>query len=43
MGVRRIWIGHSRRTEIIPRKLLDNGFVFQYPDIRGALQSILGQ
>src|SRR4030042_5515877 len=28
---------------VIPRKLLDNGFIFQYPDIRKALQSILGQ
>jgi uncharacterized protein (TIGR01777 family) len=28
---------------VIPRKLLNNGFVFQYPDIEKALQSIIGQ
>jgi uncharacterized protein (TIGR01777 family) len=28
---------------VIPRKLLDNGFIFQYPDIEKALQSIMGQ
>jgi hypothetical protein len=28
---------------VIPRRLLDNGFVFQYPDIQHALQSIAGQ
>jgi hypothetical protein len=27
---------------VIPRRLLDNGFVFQYPDIDKALQSIVG-
>jgi len=28
---------------VIPRRLLENGFVFQYPDIERALQSIVGQ
>jgi len=28
---------------VIPRRLLENGFVFQYPDIEKALQSIAGQ
>jgi len=28
---------------VIPRRLLDNGFVFQYPEIDQALQSIMGQ
>ena len=28
---------------VIPRKLLNNGFVFQYPDIEKALQGIVGQ
>jgi len=28
---------------VIPRKLLENGFVFQYPDIHKALQGIVGQ
>jgi NAD dependent epimerase/dehydratase family enzyme len=28
---------------VIPKKLLDNGFVFQYPDIHMALQGIVGQ
>jgi uncharacterized protein (TIGR01777 family) len=28
---------------VIPRKLLDSGFVFQYPDIEKALQGIVGQ
>ncbi len=28
---------------VIPKKLLDNGFVFQYPDIDKALQSIVEQ
>jgi uncharacterized protein (TIGR01777 family) len=28
---------------VIPRKLLDNEFVFQYPDIEKALQGIVGQ
>jgi len=28
---------------VIPRKLLESGFVFQYPDIEKALQSIVGQ
>jgi uncharacterized protein (TIGR01777 family) len=28
---------------VIPRRLLDHGFVFQYPDIEKALQSIVGQ
>jgi len=28
---------------VIPRRLLDNGFVFQYPDIEKALQGIVGQ
>jgi len=28
---------------VIPRRLLDSGFVFQYPDIEKTLQSILGQ
>jgi len=28
---------------VIPRKLLENGFVFQYPDIHEALQGIVGQ
>jgi uncharacterized protein (TIGR01777 family) len=28
---------------VIPRRLLDNGFVFQYPDIHKALQGIVGQ
>jgi hypothetical protein len=28
---------------VIPRKLLDKGFVFQYPDINKALKSIVGQ
>jgi uncharacterized protein (TIGR01777 family) len=27
---------------VIPRRLLDNGFVFQYPDIEKALQNIVG-
>ena len=27
---------------VIPRRLLDNGFVFQYPDIKKALESIVG-
>lgn len=28
---------------VIPKKLLDHGFVFQYPDIEKALQGIVGQ
>jgi uncharacterized protein (TIGR01777 family) len=28
---------------VIPRKLLNNGFVFQYPDVEKALQGIVGQ
>jgi uncharacterized protein len=28
---------------VIPRRLLENGFVFQYPDIEKALHGILGQ
>jgi NAD dependent epimerase/dehydratase family enzyme len=28
---------------VIPKRLLDNGFAFQYPDIEKALQSIVGQ
>jgi len=28
---------------VIPKKLLENGFVFQYPDIHKALQNIAGQ
>jgi uncharacterized protein (TIGR01777 family) len=28
---------------VIPRRLLENGFVFQYPDIEKALQSIVSQ
>ena len=28
---------------VIPRKLIENGFVFQYPDIGKALQGIVGQ
>jgi NAD dependent epimerase/dehydratase family enzyme len=28
---------------VIPRKLLDSRFVFQYPDIEKALQSIVGE
>jgi uncharacterized protein len=28
---------------VIPRRLLDSGFVFQYPDIVGALQSIVAE
>jgi uncharacterized protein (TIGR01777 family) len=28
---------------VIPRRLLENGFVFQYPDIEKALQGIVGQ
>jgi uncharacterized protein (TIGR01777 family) len=28
---------------VIPRRLLENSFVFQYPDIEKALQSIVGQ
>ncbi len=28
---------------VIPRRLLENGFVFQYPDIEKALESIVGQ
>jgi hypothetical protein len=28
---------------VIPRRLLESGFVFQYPDIEKALQSIVGQ
>jgi len=28
---------------VIPRRLFENGFVFQYPDIDKALQSIVGQ
>jgi uncharacterized protein (TIGR01777 family) len=28
---------------VIPQRLLENGFVFQYPDIEKALQSIAGQ
>jgi hypothetical protein len=27
---------------VIPRRLLENGFVFQYPNIEKALQSIVG-
>ena len=27
---------------VIPRRLLDNGFVFEYPDIKKALKSIVG-
>ena len=27
---------------VIPRRLLENGFVFQYPEIDKALQSIMG-
>ncbi len=29
--------------KVIPRKLLENGFVFQYPDIEKTLQGIVGQ
>jgi uncharacterized protein (TIGR01777 family) len=29
--------------KVIPKKLLENGFVFQYADIRKALQGIVGQ
>jgi uncharacterized protein len=29
--------------KVIPRRLLENGFVFQYPDIEKALQSIVNQ
>jgi len=28
---------------VIPRRLLENGFVFQYPDIEKALQGIVGE
>ena len=28
---------------VIPRRLLESGFVFQSPDIEKALQSIVGQ
>jgi len=28
---------------VIPRRLLDSGFAFQYPDIDKALQGIVGQ
>jgi len=28
---------------VIPRKLLDAGFVFKYPDIDQALQDIIGK
>jgi uncharacterized protein (TIGR01777 family) len=28
---------------VIPRMLLENGYIFQYPDIDKALQSILGK
>jgi len=28
---------------VIPRRLLDSGFIFQYPDIHNALQGIVGQ
>jgi NAD dependent epimerase/dehydratase family enzyme len=28
---------------VIPRRLLENGFVFQYPDIEKALQNIVGK
>jgi len=28
---------------VIPKRLQDSGFTFQYPDIDKALQSILGQ
>lgn len=28
---------------VIPRRLLDSGFVFQYPEIDKALQSIVAQ
>jgi len=28
---------------VLPRRLLENGFVFQYPDIEKAVQSIVGQ
>ena len=28
---------------VIPRRILDNGFVFPYPEIDKALQSIVGQ
>jgi uncharacterized protein len=28
---------------VIPKKLLENGFVFQYADIHKALQRIVGQ
>jgi uncharacterized protein (TIGR01777 family) len=28
---------------VIPKRLLENGFVFQYPDIEKALESIVGQ
>jgi uncharacterized protein (TIGR01777 family) len=28
---------------VIPKRLLDNGFIFQYPDIEKALKSIIGQ
>ena len=28
---------------VIPQRLLENGFVFQYPDIEKVLQSIVGQ
>jgi len=28
---------------VIPRRLLENGFVFQYPDIEKALQNIVGE
>ncbi len=27
--------------KVIPKKLLENGFVFQYPDIKKALQNIV--
>jgi len=29
--------------KVLPRGLLENGFVFQYPDIEEALQSIVEQ
>jgi len=28
---------------VIPRRLLENGFIFQYPDIEKALQSLVGE
>jgi NAD dependent epimerase/dehydratase family enzyme len=28
---------------VIPKRLIENGFVFKYPDIEKALQGIVGQ